>query len=275
MNVDEERLIERSLRRPEALSEEERRRAARLIADDPAAKAYAEFLEEFYTLLNSEDDRDRSDRVEDFVDALFEDAPEPVVSLSPLRADSDAPSTVLAAATQDSSDDRRFSVLTTLAAKGDDLLVRVIGDHDTGQGRVYVLADSPSKQAHVIVSFPDFGLDLVTDEDGRQTFELPTESDSDRWSDANAVVRRPVAIQRVEHGSTISLEGGSGAHVQCRYVEETLSVTVQEESNSSSPSLMTAEPVGTGARTLLRLLQHEPVRHSVDADDDLLLRFYE
>jgi len=275
MDVEAERLIERHLRRPEALAEEERQRVEQLLATDAAAEAYADFLRAFYQRLGEEEGRGKSDRVEAFVDALFEDDTDSVVEVRPFRPRSGSQSTVLAAATQTASDERRFSVLTTLAAEQQEVLVRVIGDHDTGRGRVYVLTDPPIRQAHVIVSFPDLGLDLVTDADGRRTFELPPEVGPDEWEETVALVRRPVADRFLEPGSAASLDGPAGATTECRYEDETLTVTLQGEEGNGGAALLTVEPVDKAGRILLRLRDREPERHTLPATEKLLIRLYE
>ena len=157
MDAEAERLIEKYLRRPEALAKRERQRVDRLLAHDAAAEAFAEFLRTFYQRLGKETDRGRSSQVEEFVEGLFEDTRDSVVQLRPFRPRGKPQSTVLAAATQPASGDRRFLVLTTLEGEQEEVLVRVIGDHKTGQGRVYVLTDPLAGQGHLIVSFPDTG----------------------------------------------------------------------------------------------------------------------
>jgi len=274
MDAEAERLIEKYLRRPEALAKRERQRVDQLLAHDAAAEAYAEFLRTFYQRLGEETDRGRSSQVEEFVEALFEDTRDSVVQLRPFRPRGKPQSTVLAAATQPASGDRRFSVLTTLEGEQEEVLVRVIGDHKTGQGRVYVLTDPLAGQGHIIVSFPDLGLDLVTDEDGRRTFELPPEVSSEEWKEAVAVVRRPVATRRLAPECTVTFDGASGAPVECRHEEGTLVVTVQTE-GAGVPSLLTVEAADTDGRILLRLREGEAVRQSIPDSEELLLRLYE
>lgn len=274
MDVEAERLIARYLRHPETLGEAARRRAEHLLARDAGAERYADFLRTFYRVLADEAERERSARVEQFVDDLFGASSTSTVEVRPFRPPSGPRPTVLAAATRTDSDDRRFSVLTTLAAEQEEVLVRVLGDHETGEGRVYVLTGASAGPAHAIVSFPELGMDLVTDADGRQTFALPSAVDRGDWEDAVAVVRQPVASRLLAPGSTVELGGPSGATATCRFEDGALIVRLRTE-NEGVTALLTGEPAEGDGRLLLRLCDEGPERRSVSVDDPLRLRLYE
>lgn len=273
MDADDEQRIERLLRRPEALSDAERRRAEQLVEQDPAAQAFASFLRTYYDLLAEERERDRSDRVEAFVDGLFETPLPPVLPLRPYRPQSGPQPTVLAASTSPAADDQRFAVLTTLAAEQDGVLVRVIADREAQTGRVYVLTGASADAAHVIVSFPALGLDLVTDGDGRRTFDLPADAGPGAWADAMAVVRRPVDRCTLHAGNTATLKGPAGIAVRCRYDGTTLAPTLHAEAPDAS-ALLTAEPCGGDGRLLLRLPDPDAPPRPLSAPDGLRLRLY-
>lgn len=277
MTLDDEQQIERYLRRPDALSAAERRAVEALIDRDAAARAYLDTLDTFYTLLDEEANRGTAPQVEAFVDELFADDGTPsVVQVRPFRAERSSPSTVLAAATTASSSDRRFSVLSTLAADEEDVLVRVVGDWKAEQGRVYVLSDRKEQRAHAVVSFPAFGLDLVTDADGRLTFDLPDDVAPAEWEEATAAVRRPLTTERLAPESTLNVDGPRDVPIRCRRTDGTLTVAVPERESGALPSLMTTEPVGVETeRTLLRLAPGETHRHDLHADGDLRIRLYE
>jgi len=277
MTPDDERRIEKYLRCPDALSAAERERVETMIDQDGTARLYHETLDVFYGLLEDEERRDTAPQVEDFVDDLFaDDAVPATVQVRPFRRDQSSPSTVLTAATPTASPSRRFSVLATLAAGEEDVLVRVIGDAKSDQGRVYVLADREEQRAHAVVSFPDFGLNLVTDENGRLTFDLPADVEPEDWEHATAVVRRPLVTERLARGSTKRLGGAAGEPVQCRWTEGTLSVTMPEGEAGTLPSMMTVEPAEEkGERTLLRLAAKETVQHALAADGDVRIRLYD
>jgi hypothetical protein len=268
MSPEDEPRIERYVRRPGTMGAEERRAVERLIEDDPGAAAYAEFLRGFYERL----DAGRApDRVETFVDDLF--GGNPVISVQPFRPSLEARPTVLAAETAASSEERRFSVLATLAAEADQVLVRVVADREAEQGRLYALAEPPARRAHVVVSFPDLGLDLVTDEEGRRAFDLPSEIEADQWCEARALVRQPVATGRVDPASTVTLDLPSGGPLHCRRKGGTLTAWLEGE-EATGPSLMTVTRP-EAAPHLLRLQGSSPRQCTVDGEASLTLRLYE
>lgn len=278
MTPDDEQRIERYLQRPSALSDEARRRVEALLDRDEAVRAYAEILSSFYDLLGEERRRAPAPKVDAFVDDLFDDeSPPAVVPVHPVRPTQSSRPTVLAAATAEAAHDRRFSVLTTLAAEEEGVLVRIIGDRKTDQGRLYVLADTPRQQPHVIVSFPGFGLDLVTDAEGRRAFDLPSHVGPEQWREATAAVRRPVAAGRIQPDRTLTLGTEAGARVRCRRTGGALTVTLQAAGAGGNPSLLTMAPMGEEEedRTLLRLSEDEPIRHDCRTDGELMLRIYE
>jgi hypothetical protein len=245
----------------------------RLLETDPGAAAYAEFLRGFYDRLDEEEEREIDSRVEAFVDDLFESAAETVISVQPFQPPREARPTVLAAETTASRDERRYSVLATLAAEAQQMLVRIVKDRDTGRGRLYVLADPPSQRAHVVVSFPDFGLDLVVDDEGRRSFDLPSEIDAEQWDEARALVRRPVAAGAVEPGSTTTMDLSSGGTLHGRWHEDMLTVWLETD-ETAVPSFLAATSPDTSPH-LLRLQTSSPVQCSVEGEHPLALRLYE
>jgi len=277
MTPDDERRIERYLRRPGSLSAAERRTVETMIDQDRAARAYLDTLDAFYGLLGEEEQRGPAPQVQDFVDDLFADDGLPaVVQVRPFRPDRSSSSTVLAAATSTPSPNRRFSVLATLVAAEEDVLVRVIEDAKSGEGRLYVLSDRDEQRAHACVSFPDFGLNLVADEKGRLTFDLPVDIEPEAWGQATAVVRRPLATERLAPGDTKRVDGAFGGGVRCRWDEGTLSVALPGDGAGPLPSLMMVEPAADGGdRMLLRLAAGETIEHDLPVDGEVRIRLYD
>lgn len=275
MTPDDEQLIERFLRRPDGLSDEDRRAVERMLDRDEAAQAYAASLSAFYEFLDEEREREPAPQVSAFVEDLFSASPPSVVPVRPFRPKRSSRPTVLAAATAASADERRFSVLTTLAADDEDLLVRIVGDREAEQGRLYVLSDASERQAHTVVSFPGLGLDLVTGENGQLAFDLPPEIDPDEWEKATAVVRRPLDTKTIASGETVTLDGPSVVPVRCRWAEGTLraSATAGE---ASVPSFLTLDPIGGEGDdpVLLRLRGEEAVQMDVPTQDECYVRLY-
>lgn len=272
MTPDDERTIEQYVRRPDALGAQDRRAAERLIAEDPGAAAYAEFLRGFYDRVDEESASPPSDRVEAFVEDLFQEE-KAVIPVQPFRPRREPRPTVLAADTAAPADERRFSVLTTLAAEAEDVLVRIVKDRDTGEGRLYVLAEPPERRAHVVVSFPDLGLDLVADEEGRLAFDLPAEIQTNQWADARAVVRRPVATRAVAPGGETTVPVPSGGTLLGSRAEDVLTVEI-ESGGHGSPTFLTATPL-TGSASLLRLQASTSQSCEVPPEAPLVLRLYE
>ncbi len=284
MDPSDERHIERFVRDPASMSDERRSEAERLIEENEGARTYAEFLRGFYDRLGDEPLETASGRVEKFVNGLFQKElfqkeGESVVSLRPFRPPREARPTILAAETSTKesrlpSNERRFSVLATLGAETEDLVVRALKDEDTRQGRLYVLSESPEKRAHALVSFPKFGLDLVTDEEGLCTFELPAEVDLEQWAGAQAVVRRPVAMRAVGPGEKVTMNLPTGDTLLGRREGETLRVVLEPYGPEETASHLTVTTPNCSAR-LFRLGASSLLERGISPEAPLLLRVYE
>jgi hypothetical protein len=301
----EEKLIEQLVHRPGSLSDSERAKAERLLEDDPGAALYATFLQEFYDRLDEERERSVDPHIEAFVDDLFGAGrgTGPVegptsIPVEPYNPGAPARPTVLAAATrapssptddaESGTDAPRFSVLTTLASADEQVLVRVVADRHTDRGRLYVMADPKARQAHVVVSFPELGLNLATNEDGRATFSLPTngtpspsapDASSGPWTETSAMVRRPVAVRQLPSDSEAILapdsstsDASESTRLLCRYEDNTLTATPADEDASQPTFLSVTEPEQPPA--LLSLRSAPPIRRAVPTGGPLTLRLY-
>lgn len=279
MEPSDERRIERFVRDPESMPERQRRETRCLIEEDPGARAYAEFLRGIYDRLEGESLTRPSDRVDEFVEEVFsEEETNSAVPLRPFQHRGDPRPTVLAAETRATearapSEKRRFSVLTTLEAEAEDLLVRVLEDRDTGQGRVYVLAEPPERRACALVSFPGLGLDLATDEEGCREFDMPPGISQEQWDRARAVVRRPVAERAVGPEEEIVVSLPDGSTLQGERDGEMLRVAL-EPRGRDVPSRLTIAPPGRPAR-LFRLDTSSPLERDTSLEGPLVLRVYE
>ena len=280
MDPSDERHIERFIRNPGDLSTGKRRDVRHLIEVDPGARAYAKFLRGFHERLKEEPSTSLEERIDAFVEELFEGgepfegtSEDTVVSLQPFRKRSEAGPTVLAAETDAPESECRFSVLTTLAAESEEVLVRIVEDRDAGKGRLYVLDESPERQAHVIVSFSGLGLNLVTDEEGRLVFDLPVDIGADQWVEARAVVRRPVSTQPVlpDGMETISLP--SGEVVRARRKDDLLTVAL-EDGGPGRPTFVTAKSP-SGPALLFRLDTSVEQDRDVSPEAPVTVRVYE
>ena len=308
MDRSEEQLIKRFVRRPERLSVDEQEEAERLLGANRDAALYAKFLQGFYGQRDEDRERPLDPHIGDVVDPLFgagfDTNPVGRPSVIPVESyEPDAPArpTVLAAETDgpsphhqdpadapDASDPPRFSVLTVLASADEQMLVRVVGDQESGRGHLSVMAESEAEQAHVVVSFPKLDLDLVTDAEGRATFSLPPngnpedaepEAASHTWGQTAAVVRRPVATRRLAdvEETVIPARSSSGpaetSSLFCRREGKTLTVTPDDVASPPPPFLS----VTTSGHTplLLSLRSGSPVQQAVPTGDPLTLHLYE
>ena len=255
-----------------------RRRIERLIQKDPGARTYAEFLKDFYDRLEERPPGPPNERVDAFVEELFREEEEnTVVPLRPFESRREARPTVLAAETAsmetgEPSDERRFSILATLAAEAEDLLVRVVKDRDTERGRLYVLSDPPEQRAHVVVSFPEFGLDLVADEEGRRAFDVPPEVSPEQWAEAQAVVRRPVATRVLRPKEETAVPLASGGTLVGKRMEERLIIKVEPQ-EADGPALLTVTSSDRPAR--LFWLDGPSLECDTSPESPLVLRVYE
>jgi hypothetical protein len=271
MTPEDERLLDRYVRAPDALPADRREAAEALLAEDPAASAYADFVAAFSDRRADEADRARSARVDDFVDGLFSQAPATVIPLRPFHGGAPQGPTVLAADTAPDAGDTRFSVLSTLAAEDPDVLVRVLGDHERGEGRLYVLSKVPAHQSHVVVSFPELELNLLTGDHGRRVFDLPDHVDAEAWASASASVHRPVATARLASGEATTLDDRSGGAVHCARTDSMLTVTLAAHATASS--MQVSVTAADGPSRLVSVSADAPAEVDV-SDGPLELRLY-
>jgi hypothetical protein len=276
MRPADEHAIAQYVRDPASMPAEARRAVDALLAADDGAAAYAQFLEAFYSRLEEEQGSAPSEQVEVFVNDLFGDAGATVIPMEPFPASSEARPTVLAAATSTSAEERRFVVLATLRAQRPSVssgIVRVLKDRSDDRGHLYVLTDPPAHAAHTVVSFPTLGVNLVTDERGRLTFDLPADVAADQWAEAQAVVRRPVATTTLGAAAEAVVPLPEGGHVRCQRTETRLTVT-PETTSSGGPTLLTAHGA-CPSPLLLQLSSGASAEAPVDTTGALTLRVYD
>ena len=273
MSPDDERAIERFVRHPDTMEAAARRAVERLIEHDPGASAYATFLRGFYDRLDEETERPPDTRVEAFVEELFDKSDASVIPVRPLSSSQGARPTVLAASTATRSDERRYAVLSTLAAESEQMLVRIVQDRHASRGHLYVLADPPERGAYVVVSFRELGIDLVADAQGRRAFDLPSNVSPEQWADARAVVRRPIATAEAAPSATTVVPLPGRERVRCRRRGEALEASVEAAGEQRAALLAATSP--NGSPMLLRLQSGAPARGTVDPASSLTLRVYE
>lgn len=275
MRPADEHAIAQYVRDPASMPAEARRAVDALLAADAGAAAYAQFLEEFYDRLDEEQRSAPNEQVEAFVSELFGDADATVIPMEPCPASSEARPTVLAAATS-AAEKRRFVVLATLRAQRPSAssgIVRVLKDRSDDRGHLYVLTDPPAHAAHTVVSFPTLGLDLVTDEQGRLTFDLPADVAADQWAEAPAVVRRPVATTTLGAAAETVVPLPGGGRVRCRRNEKRL-VATPAATGSGGPTLLTVHGASPSP-LLLPLSRGTSAEAPLEPAGSLTLRVYD
>lgn len=271
----DESLIERYVRQPGALSAQERRVAVEVLETHPAARALADTLQTFYREFDALEETD-APRVERFMEGLF---PEPrVIPLRPFRSephDAGSSHKALLAAMSPSAQER-FETVATLASEAHGVLVRLLCDRSSNTYRLYTLAENEERRAHVVISFPELALNLVTDEQGRVDFSLNAEAVD--WTSIRAVLRLPVATWEV---SPRQLEGGahtdqiaSGYEGTCTLDDDRLSVTVAAtEDEASALSLAVVEHAGD--KTWVPLEEGEGSVNLSASQERIIIRLYE
>jgi hypothetical protein len=181
--------VERYVLDPGSLTRSERRRMTALLRTDPAAQAWFDTLRAFYDELAREDTID--DRVDAFVDTLF--SPPNVLELRARPAVSSSGPTVLAAEAPAAA---RYETVTALTARGDDVLVRVLRNRDTGEGRLYVITGNMETWAHALITFPEANLQVPVGAEGRAA--VPQLADADTGTLRAAQVHRMLAAASLE-----------------------------------------------------------------------------
>jgi hypothetical protein len=295
-----ERRIERLIHRPESMTDQERVRARQLLEKDPGAALYAQHLRGVYEQLENEQKGAISPRVDEFIDQLFgreEDFNQPgtdsVIPVRPYEPSSQARPTVLAAETPDQKDSSRFVLLASLTSSSESVLVRVVADQKTNRGHLYLLSSSEEEAAYTVVSFPGIRCDVMTDEDGRATFDLSSsegehstdpESLITRWSNISAVVRRPVDSKNISpveetvlmsrFPSTVDpFEDVEKSRVHCQRQSDTMTITIQGERDQALPHLGVTGPEGSSNVYSLRSACGVP--QLVPGEGTIVLRLYQ
>lgn len=193
--------IERYLRAPDTLSDEDRARLARLLRTSDEAQRTADAIKRFFEELGVALG-DPAPDVESLIHELY--AAGSIVRLLPItddtdleEADAEMPSTLMAAATEAvPSPETRLTSSSYGSAEGS-LLVRVLHDRRSGRCRVFVLTDKPGRQAYTVVSFPAVAINVATDVDGQAEFRAPDARSEVTWDRMETLVRYPLATYQV------------------------------------------------------------------------------
>jgi hypothetical protein len=222
MQPSDEHLIESLIRAPSAMKPQDRARAEALVEVDQSAAQLAHFFGDLYS------DFDRmvssSPQVDALLDQLF--PPSRVLHLRPLRnAMPDRPATTVVLAAMSPNAAARFETLATYSAAEDNVLVRLVLDRETNRGHVYVLAEDEKRRSHVLVSFPDSGMEIATDYQGRGHFRLSRDDRDRDWAGSPILLRVPVG--RLEYSFETAEEFDLESYrVACGLENEGLAIRV-------------------------------------------------
>lgn len=224
--------IERFVRHPDAMEAELRDRVEAALAAQDNLYAIAAFLRRFYALFDAlqaeaAEQEALNARVAAFANVLFPE--EAFRRLVPIRQVSGRRPGVTVLAAVSDRPANRFETVCTLAAPDHSVLLRIVHDDKSGEHRLYVLSKESPDRAHALVTFPDLGLQFVTDERGRTVFEMPPAGEQYPWVDAQATFSIPVAVETLRPaalGTETHRALPSGHELHLSSVEGTLRVEV-------------------------------------------------
>ena len=225
MTAEDAHHIEQYLLTPEVLAPDVRRSVEHLIEGDAAAQEWHRTLRVFYDALDETDGP--APAVDRFLDTLFSRSN--VVALSAEAVPSSCAPTVMAA--DAASVQGGFETIAALRADEDDILIRVLRDRSTKEGRLYLIARGQEAWTHALVTFPEADLAVPIGASGRAT--VPELARVDPGALQQAALHRMLAEAQVDRqavggndatawstllasGHTLRLRStGDGLAVQC------------------------------------------------------------
>ena len=182
MTPEQERAIERYILLPDSLSTDARSAVEALLRSNENVRAWANRLEAIYSTARS---LASSPAVNAFVNDLF--PVDPVISLHRVPLSRTTGETIQAADAHDARprpqpDTSNLETRTVVLNEDEGVLVRLLHNPETGSGRLYLLAHDRATWTHALVSIPDLGLDVPTDDSGLGAFTHDTDVADDRFS---------------------------------------------------------------------------------------------
>lgn len=248
-----------------------------------ACRTIADFLGDFYDQFEKMEIRSL-EWDDKFTNRLFSDAH--VLPLYPYRAElkpdvaSDGYAVVLAAMSPKPAP-HRFETVAVLASARQDMLVRLLRDHDNNLFRLYVITEDQRRCAHALISFPELRVEVKTDEKGQAIFALAETAVPVNWEQTPCMLKLPLAKVRV---AVEALQRPSSAEPMIITVDDYL-IAVTNTQNKLAFAIRTCRPMqvasslaaleGTAGSLLLIPLQNgRGVCELPDTEQDLILRFY-
>lgn len=160
------------------------------------------YLAEFYSALTQGEETHHEGR-ETFLRAISRG--HATIPLAPFTHNPDlsllrGPYATVLAAMSERPTRKRFVTFATLGSETHAVVVRLMCDHERGLCLVFVHSDDIRNRAHVVLSVPDKGLEIVTDASGQATLSISGSVEAKEWTGVSGVLRLPV------HEEPLSLE---------------------------------------------------------------------
>lgn len=191
-----EHIIERYIRYPETLSEQERREVEQLLEDSAEAKAIHRFLTKYYA------EFDELTQVNSGVIPL---------SIKP-KANISGP--VILAAKSSSNSPKALVTKATLISEEQKTLVRVLENQETELLQFHVLSEREQLNGYTILSLDNPQVDLVTDANGK--LKDVKGLSNVKWEQVQALLRVPVFKKEIDIENLskgFELQGVSGSNL--------------------------------------------------------------
>lgn len=279
----EENTIEAYLRAKHLMDAALQQSVAEHLNNCEACRTIADFLGDFYDQFEKMEIRSL-DWDDKFTNRIFPDAH--VLPLYPYRTElkpdaaSDGYAVILAAMSPKPAP-HRFETVAVLASARQDMLVRLLRDHDNNLFRLYVISEDQHKRAHALILFPELGVEVKTDDKGRAIFALAETAVPVNWEQTPCVLKLPLAEVRL---AVEALQRTSSAEPRAITVDDYL-IAVTNTQNKLAFTIRTCRPMqvasslaaleGTAGSLLLIPLQNgRGVCELPDTEQDLILRFY-
>lgn len=190
-----EHIIERFLR-DDTLKASKRRAVKAHLSECTECRQIFDWLHAFYEKLD-ELEIEKKDWIH------LEEKQKTTHKLIPFEPESDVAgpfhSTMVLAA-QSERPQHRFDHIATLYSRNQDILVRILYDHEKECYELYLIMNNAGQQGLVLVTLPYYQKNLVTNEKGRVNFRLQRNRETDRWKDVQGILRSPLSYCRLHKG---------------------------------------------------------------------------
>ncbi|MBX2990102.1 MAG: hypothetical protein KF749_02930 [Bacteroidetes bacterium] len=272
----DEIILERYLRAPDTLHEDEVAATREHLQSCPVCLKALEFLQSFYSEVEARP-YVRTPKAAAFVHSIFPVSG--VVPLRPLvykpgpRAVPSGFTTVLAA---DTAIEHRFESFA-LHSEEESIVARILYDKTHGTYKLYVLTDDVRKREYGIVVFPELAVECVTDMQGFAEFKVPATYRTKEVAGMPALLYTAAAHFEYSKEDVVNHEG----HSRSSEADFTLSVhydgaTLHLNAQSASEKEITRALItdGSGRALLIPLKNGAGTCTMASIPDTLAIRLY-